>query len=185
MANKPKLITLIDTELIVKEEIIKVLDNNNIKISDDIFRYLLSLMVNSILYPIDISITITDLYALSHQLDGCAKIDSFKKVGDTAIYLSGYFPEYVAKRFGLEFYNHIGKISYDKAYSLSGDIIYLELFNSYNNIVEIISEISEQKKIYNYKMLTETYVKWLSTKDPSLEKKLNKNGFLTKIIIEA
>jgi len=110
------------------------------------------------------------------------KMHYLKKVGDTALYLSGFFSENLKKRLvGKNYYARMG----GSAYGSLGEIfrnegtfglIYCELAQNFGQFVKVLADVSPWQHIHNNTDLLKLYERWLKTGDERVAKVLQREG---------
>jgi len=115
------------------------------------------------------------------------KITILKKMGDFALYISGFFSEYLSKKLvDIDYYMMMG----EGAYGAAGDLsqrnsrknavteIFQELSKKFKKIVDLLSEVSELSSMATDADLLRIYEKWIKTKSPRLKKQLMEKGIV-------
>ena len=127
------------------------------------------------------------LYKALEQKTLEEKIDILKKIGDVALYITGFFSQYLGRKsVDDEYYITMGKGAYGAVSELSRrkpkkeivTEIFIELSAKFRNIVDLLTEVSELSKIADDSDLMNIYEKWLKTKSPLLKKKLLEKGIV-------
>ena len=115
------------------------------------------------------------------------KILILKKIGDFALYISGFFSECLGKKaVDLDYYISMGEGAYGAITELSKrkatkaivTQIFAELSVKFKKIVDLIAEVSELSSITRDSDLVRIYEKWMKTKSPRLKEKLIEKGLL-------
>jgi hypothetical protein len=108
-----------------------------------------------------------------------------KQLGDFALYIAGFFQDSLhRKNVDLDYYISMGGNAYHRLHSitrntsLSQAIVetFLELAANFTQYVDVLSEVSENSKLWNDSDLLRLYEKWLNTGSERLKKKLNDHG---------
>jgi hypothetical protein len=111
------------------------------------------------------------------------RIQTLKQVGDTSLYVAGFFAESLTRSLvDVEYYIGLGQSAYAQlarslgsAHSL-GDI-YNELSANFPQFVDVIAEIRKRTD-FATSDITRLYEIWLRTRDAWIEKKLRAVGLL-------
>ena len=126
---------------------------------------------------------------LNEALEGSEqeRIDSMRKIGDTSLYISGFFQDYFnGKAFSIDYYMTIGSGAYkavadlEKERSRAGarSELYHTMGDSFSKLVETIALVSDKFSPMGHKNLLEIYSRWTSTQSDRLRKKLQESGIL-------
>lgn len=166
------------------EEISQVVSAYKFKVPEQVHKYLTLLMTRAAIEPPSWDPTLTELYMESLEADKIRRLFLFKEIGDKALIFSGYFPESVEKKSSIDFYISMGSKGYSQAYYIIDNPLYLEMANTYDDLVKILNEVAEAGKHYSDEEILAIYSDWISTKNPTLERKLNRRGFVTKGVSE-
>jgi hypothetical protein len=115
------------------------------------------------------------------------QLEQFRGLGDLALFTSGFFKERILKSsLDVDYYIAIGERAYEKAGQIRETLaseqalnVFFELSEVFPNIVEIFSEISDQKLLSSNEGLIALYEKWLSTKSDRVKRMLAESGVLS------
>lgn len=121
------------------------------------------------------------LKSQSSQIDLNEKIKMLKKLGDTALYISGFFGDSLNRKIiDLDYYREMGSIAYK---SLSGAIrddsfqgLYRELCEKFNGFVDVLTEISQETFIQNNRNLLRLYDFYQRTGSVTAKRQLTDRG---------
>jgi hypothetical protein len=118
------------------------------------------------------------------------RYQSLRKLGDTALFISGMFPGVLHRKpIGLDYYIAMG----GNAYGLVSDlvtrvsrsksfvVIFAELGQGFAQYVDVLSEVAEHSNMTNPVDLLEMYEQWLQTGSRRLAKKLRNAGIEPEI----
>lgn len=103
------------------------------------------------------------------EADRQARIQLFKRMGDIALYIAGYFPESLSRKIvDLSYYVQMGGSAYSSVSLLVTEKpiqpLFEELANKFNRWVDILSEVSARGKLgRSEKDLLQLYDNWRST----------------------
>lgn len=119
--------------------------------------------------------------ASSHE-----KIPVLKKMGDVALYTSGFFADsFFTKIVGAEYYIHMGEVAYSSVSQLlstdSGKNmkeLYDELATHFVQFVDVLSDVAEKSHITCDKDLLRLYERWLKTGSNRTRQLLVKEGII-------
>jgi hypothetical protein len=120
--------------------------------------------------------------ALAEQPDDPGeRVRRLKQVGDTSLYVSGFFAESLGRRLvDVDYYASIGSSAYSELASrLGGSLtdVYRELARRFPAFVEVLAEVRRRVDFAGADV-TRLYEQWLRTRDEWIEKKLRALGVL-------
>jgi hypothetical protein len=100
------------------------------------------------------------------QAGGRARRHDLQHVGDTSLFLAGFFPDSLRRRLvDLDYYTFVG----GRAYSSLGELddvradIFAELADHFVWFVDILADVSERTSMSSHQDLLRLYEKWLLT----------------------
>jgi hypothetical protein len=109
------------------------------------------------------------------------RVKRLKQVGDTSLYVSGFFAESLGRRLvDVDYYASIGSSAYSElAARLGGSLtdVYRELSARFPAFVEVLAEVRRRVDFAGADV-TRLYEQWLRTRDEWVEKKLRAFGVL-------
>jgi hypothetical protein len=110
----------------------------------------------------------------------------FKKMGDTSLYVSGFFQDYFnRKMFSISYYMDMGKTAYSSAAGLMSDQfgdshfgeLYSGLAKKFDQFVELLATISDSSESGSSAVnILELYDRWNQTGSHRLRRELSKHG---------
>jgi hypothetical protein len=114
------------------------------------------------------------------------KLRAMKKVGDVALYTSGFFPERLKRRaVDMDYFMAIGERAYETAAHLRESHAseralncFFELSEKFPALTEIFRELSDQSLLGNDVDQLLLYEKWLATNNPRIKRMLSETGIL-------
>ncbi|MSP16763.1 MAG: hypothetical protein EXR73_09175 [Myxococcales bacterium] len=105
-----------------------------------------------------------------------------KEIGDTSLYVSGFFADSLARRMvGVEYYMSIGERAYSQlAHVAGGDHgeVYDELADKFTRFVDVLAEIRGRTNIAGSTNLLRLYEAWLETGSDWMERRLRAAGMI-------
>lgn len=109
-----------------------------------------------------------------------------KQLGDFSLFTAGFFSDSIEQEaVDLDYYINMGSGAYGDLSTLvkkaSLSETFEELARKFSNIVEVLSEVSENSGLQKNSNLLKLYEKYQQNKSPRLEKKLQELGFITHI----
>lgn len=141
----------------------------------------------------DAAETLVELRLRAQTTDRACAIESYRELGDRALYLSGFFRQSLHRGLmGMEYYLHMGAAAYDRLSrlldfgrpsqeghkDLSG--IYLELAEHFEVCSDVLSEVKQDVRAEqaspNDRDVLRLYEIWLATGSPSVARRLRSLG---------
>ncbi|MCX6128859.1 MAG: hypothetical protein NTX25_07320, partial [Proteobacteria bacterium] len=113
------------------------------------------------------------------------QIKVYKRLGDTSLYLAGYFPAYFnRKTYDLAYYIDMGTAAYEQTSALMRahkndrhfSKVYSGLAQDFHKLVNIITELSESTPVTQDQDLIMAYKRWQSNKSGTLRRVLAEEG---------
>ncbi len=170
--------------------------NQQISISPDMEFYLVNLLCEFI-SPVKLAISIGEIDVFDTPLALLVKaaleappseqLKIYKVLGDTSLYLSGYFQDYcLRKTIDLDYFMSIGSHAYRNVSSLlkyqrsSGPrpAIFAELSEQFSGLVSIVADVADQSGSTKASDILTLYDRWSQTPTDRLRKLLLKNGVI-------
>jgi hypothetical protein len=119
--------------------------------------------------------------AQSREADPAERFRKLKEVGDTSLYVSGFFAESLGRKLvDVDYYAGIGSRAYaELAGRLGGSLteVYGELSHKFPDFVEVLGEVRRRCDFAGTDVVS-LYEQWLRTRDAWIEKKLKALGVL-------
>jgi hypothetical protein len=119
--------------------------------------------------------------AEAHQASPAERIKTLKEIGDTSLYVAGFFAESLSRKMvDADYYIGLGRGAYaELAGQLSGSLteVYGELAEKFPAFVDVLGEIRRRVDFAGADVLT-LYSQWLRTRDAWIEKKLRALGVM-------
>jgi hypothetical protein len=121
------------------------------------------------------------LKAQTGGVDFNEKIKLLKKLGDTSLYISGFFGDSLNRKvIDLDYYREMGSVAYR---SLSGTIrddafqaLYRELYEKFSGFVDVLTEISQESFVQSNQNLLKLYENYARTGSEFAKKQLAEHG---------
>ena len=126
------------------------------------------------------------MYVRALEGDKGAQVRAFKKMGDIALYISGFFSEHLDRgAVGRGYYVDMGSSAYGSlAAQFSGEKVFFDLYSELSDrfidIVYVLEEFRLTHHIGDNVALLNLYERWLKTKDEKLKAKLIKEGLIPR-----
>ena len=109
------------------------------------------------------------------------KIRIFRILGDTSLYVAGYFQDYFnRKTFDISYYMNMGSSAYSSISDLMREdrtsAVYTELAEFFPQLVDVVAEIADVNDPSDNKDLLSIYDRWNRAPSPRLRKILSEAG---------
>ncbi|MBT4760150.1 MAG: hypothetical protein HOO06_00510 [Bdellovibrionaceae bacterium] len=126
---------------------------------------------------------LSELYLEAGTLSKEKKLETLKQLGDSSLYMSGFFGDSLSKKIiDLDYYVDMGGAAYGDLSTITRDDIYSRLYKeiSYRFVefMDAFSLISQNSMIQSNKDLLKLYDKYLSTGSELAKEQLAKEGIL-------
>lgn len=131
--------------------------------------------------------TLVELYAQAAAASGRARILALRRLGDQALYVAGFFDDYIERR-GLSrrYFAHMGENAYETAFALSersehaGDRarapVFRELGERFGAFAGVFVEVRESTSMRTSNSVLELYRRFERTRSPALAARLGRHG---------
>ncbi|PIR25301.1 MAG: hypothetical protein COX62_00615 [Deltaproteobacteria bacterium CG_4_10_14_0_2_um_filter_43_8] len=129
-------------------------------------------------------LAISLLEAMSGDL--ATKTRSLKRIGDTALYITGFFSDSIKRQLVDEdYYISMGGSAYGSLAALFAQEktfshLYTELAENFSQFVHVLSAIAPWHHAHNNRDLIKLYERWLKTGDEKLARALQEQGLIRK-----
>ena len=175
-----------------RDEVCKAAFNQNQNLDQNTEFYLVNLLCDFI-EPSKLATLTGDIDAINTPLammlkraleaPDSEKIRIYKYLGDSSLYMSGFFQDFFnRKAFNISYYISLGSSAYNSLSALSRDSqeansnMYENLSNRFSDLVEIMAEVSDTTNPNRPIDILETYSRWTETKSERLRLSLEKVG---------
>jgi len=116
------------------------------------------------------------------QEAGPSRVRLLKRLGDTSLFISGFFPDSLARRSSLvdvDYYIAMGGRAYDAVarHALERSL-WAELSDKFRLLVDILNEVSERTLASSEAGLLRLYERWLKTGSDRLANALTRQGLI-------
>jgi hypothetical protein len=125
-------------------------------------------------------------FLLKEALDeaGPARVRLLRRLGDTSLFISGFFPDSLARRSSLvdvDYYIAMGGRAYDAvARHAMERSLWVELADKFRLLVDLLNEVSERTLASTDAGLVRLYERWLKTGSDRLAAMLLKQGVVPR-----
>jgi hypothetical protein len=115
------------------------------------------------------------------------RMRALRDVGDTSLYLSGFFAESLSRKLvDVDYYISIGGTAYgqlarayERKHAQAGEV-FDELGHHFGDYVEVLAEVSQTTSMSTPAGVVQLYERWLKTGSEWAERQLRKNGVVPK-----
>lgn len=115
------------------------------------------------------------LQAASHE-----RARRLREMGDTALFLSGFFGDALVERVGdLRYYRRLGGDAYarlGRERTWIGADVFSELARRFHEIADVLSEVSEASRLTDSRSVLKLYARWTQTGSPRSARLLAERG---------
>lgn len=143
--------------------------------------YLVCLLSEAAVETVTPDKTLAEIHLKADSLPPSEKEEALRKMGDHALFVSGFFAESLArKNVGPGYFRRMGSIAYSR---LANEIdvpqlydLFTELSRDFPMFVEVLGEVSENTGTGSSRQVMALYEKWIWTRSASAYKRLVKEG---------
>ena len=115
---------------------------------------------------------------------GPARMHMLRRLGDTSLFVSGFFPDSLSRRSNLvdvDYYIAMGGRAYDAVGTLAGHRdLWSELSGRFRLLVDLLNEVSERTLASTNAGLIRLYERWMKTGSERLANLLAKQGVVAR-----
>lgn len=146
-------------------------------------------MISTNLFPLDEETgklkreTLAEIYLKAQNSPAPARMDLMKKLGDSSLYISGFFGDSLNRRLvDIDYYVDMGGVAYGSLSSSSTDEstskMYGEFAHNFTAFVDVLTYISQESLIQTNGDLLKLYNRYLATGSRLAEDQLMKKGLI-------
>ena len=146
-------------------------------------------MVATNLFPVDEETgrhkreTLAEAYLKSQTLPTGQKIEVLRKLGDTSLYISGYFGDSLNRKLvDIDYYAEMGGAAYATLARITADeklsAVYTDFSHRFLNFVDALTFMSQQAMVQSDEDILRLYDRYVSTGSRIAEEQLLKKGVL-------
>lgn len=178
-----------------REQVVSALNEHNLSVSEHVEYYIVNLLCGFIAPEkmtgeeqfkiLDTPLAFLLKRAIESPIDERVKI--LKILGDTSLYISGFFQDYFNRKtynidyfitLGIGAYSDVSVITRDRFRDHDFATLYEDLATYFPNIVEVVSHISDGLDTPKHKNILAMYERWVSKKSGRLFNKLREHGIV-------
>lgn len=175
------------------DKVEEALNQRQVQVSDPARQYLVELLTHFIsvdhLFEFDEKVgkkrqeALAILYLKAQNSPTALKVELLKKLGDTSLYVSGFFGDSLSRKIvDVDYYVEMGETAYYQLSSEVNDEKQSEVFHEYSkrfvDFVDVLTLISQASQIQSDEDLLKLYDRYLATGSPLAEKQLLDHGVL-------
>lgn len=185
-----------------QEQVTGALVNQNIRVSPDAEFYVVNLLTTfhqtKKLFEKDEKGELIDKalalrLADSLEVSPMQRIPVLKKMGDVALYTSGFFGESLYRKMvGIDYYIQMGHTAYSSVSQLMSDEphkilseLFDELASNFCPLVGVLEEVAESSHFKSDSNLLKLYEKWLATGSDRIGEMLKSEGIVPNILVKS
>lgn len=130
--------------------------------------------------------TLAEMYMKSFQAERNLRIELLKKLGDSSLYISGFFGDSLRRKVvDIDYYADMGGLAYGTLASSVEDSLQAKVFedfsNRFLNYVDVLTYISQSAMIQSNQDLLRLYERYVATGSTLAKDQLVEKGLLTNI----
>ncbi len=185
-------LTLLSPQDFFRNQVTEASQSLSLKLPEDIEFYLVNLLCEFVSplamrigeeNVLDKPLALMMAKAMDSSPDDQIKV--LKRLGDTSLYVSGYFQDcFKRKAVDVSYYMDMGSVAYEKTAKLMRDYkhdnhfskVYSTLSQEFKKLVAVIMEVAESLVASRKDDILGTYLKWQSTHSQRLRRILEDQG---------
>lgn len=127
--------------------------------------------------------TLAELYLKSQNLPTTQKMELLKKLGDTSLYISGFFGDSLNRKMvDIDYYAEMGGVAYGNLSQIASDeklsLVYTDLSRRFLGFVDALTLVSQTASLQSNGDLLRLYDRYVSTGSRLAEEQLREKGML-------
>jgi hypothetical protein len=127
--------------------------------------------------------TLAELYLQAQNSPSPARIDLLKKLGDSSLYISGFFGDSLSRKIvDIDYYVDMGGVAYSALASSSADENASQMYGEFSvrfpEFVDVLTFISQESMIQTNGDLLKLYDRYMATGSKLAEEQLVEKGLL-------
>lgn len=127
--------------------------------------------------------TLAELYLRAQNLPPTQKIEQLKKLGDTSLYISGFFGDSLNRKVvDIDYYAEMGGTAYDNLSRITSDEKLSEVYSDFSQrflgFVDALTLVSQKSSLQSNGDLLRLYDRYVSTGSRLAEEQLREKGML-------
>ncbi|MEK6554796.1 MAG: hypothetical protein AABZ31_06130 [Bdellovibrionota bacterium] len=130
--------------------------------------------------------TLAELYMRSFHMERALRIEMLKKLGDSSLYIAGFFGDSLKRKIiDIDYYRDIGGSAYGTLAKTVEDEFQARVFNDFSTrfieYVDVLTYISQSALIQSNQDLLRLYERYVTTGSELAKEQLVEKGLLTNI----
>jgi len=170
------------------EAVQEALGRLHLKVEDHTEFYLVELLVKQISEPVSQEPLFSQLKEALYSTSQHEKLSKFKAVGDSALFLVGFYEEHCTRRGTSKSYvMTMGGTAYKSASLLAENEmrnVYVTLAEGFDDFVNVLDEVRDVTEAKTSNYVIRLYEKWQQTGSPSAAIRLQRQGLFPVIKTE-
>jgi len=127
--------------------------------------------------------TLAELYLQAQNAPPPVRIDLLKRLGDSSLYISGFFGDSLARKVvDIDYYVDMGGVAYGALATASQDENQAQMFGEFSQrftaFVDVLTYISQESRIQSNEDLLRLYDRYLATGSRLAQEQLMEKGLL-------
>jgi Mor family transcriptional regulator len=167
------------------EVIIDAIEKRKFSTSPPVTQYLVGLLESNLVTAnASFNSTLGEALLIAYQAQRPAKIELLKKLGDTSLYMSGFFGDSLRRKIiDIDYYADIGGAAYGNlANEMANEVqgqVYREFSTRFLDYVDLLTYISQNSLIQSNQDLLRLYERYVMTGSELAKQQLVEKGLLT------
>lgn len=127
--------------------------------------------------------TLAELYLKAAGSEPVVRVDLLKKLGDTSLYISGFFGDSLQRKVvDIDYYAGMGGTAYGNLAAINDEDLYCPVYKEFSErfmeFVDLLTYISQHSMVQTDKDLLRLYDRYISTGSKLAEEQLIEKGLL-------
>lgn len=137
-----------------------------------------------------VSGTLAEMYLKAGQAEPSVRVDLLKRLGDTSLYISGFFGDSLKKKIvDIDYYAQMGGAAYGTLADEGTESLYSPVFKDFSKrfleYVDVLTYISQKSLIHSDEDLLRLYDRYIATGSKLAEEQLIEKGMLNSELKKA
>jgi hypothetical protein len=185
MGDETKNIKVLESPRAYFSEVVQeALEKRRLETSPFATQYLVELLESYVVTErLTLNTTMSEMYLRAAQSEKHAKIELLKKLGDTSLYVSGFFGDSLRRKIvDIDYYADIGGLAYANLASETTEDIQSDVYKDFSrrflNYVDLLTYISQNSLIQSNQDLLRLYERYVATGSELAREQLAEKGLL-------
>lgn len=167
-----------------RERLVAALKRQRVEASEVTRVYLIDLLSRFAVEAPVLSRPFALLWAEAQEVEGIERLRLLRTIGDTALYVSGFFPDHLDRRgISASYVQRMGGHAYQSAGELSrfaprrtSQSVFAELAQRFGRLTVVLDEVRETTDLRTPQDIVRLYERWKRTRAPHLAARLRDEG---------